>query len=76
MSAPGAESFLEFYDRYSRKLWELLGVAARSTHDVVAVTRVRNFLATPIVVRDGAKTQVQATSLSRNLLEPAGRFLR
>src|ERR1039458_1530324 len=44
LPAPGGESFLQFCDRYSRKLEELLDIANRSKAYIVAVTHVRNLL--------------------------------
>lgn len=64
--APDGESFHEFCNRYDGKLKDLLAQAARSSKNIVAVTHVRNVLATPallaghdrrtIPVRGGAKT--------------------
>lgn len=56
--APEGESFLSFYERYSRALSELLEIASRTKRNVVVVTHVRNLLATPSIVAGGDKTQV------------------
>jgi probable phosphoglycerate mutase len=58
LPAPGGESFLQFCDRYSRKLEELLDIAARSTECVVAVTHVRNLLAAPTLLHGGDRAQI------------------
>ncbi len=56
--APDGESFLQFYDRYSLKLKELLKIADRSSGCIVAVTHVRNLLAAPTILRGGDKTKI------------------
>ena len=56
--APDGESFLQFYERYSRKLAELLELASRSTMCIVAVTHVRNLLATPTILHGGDMTKI------------------
>jgi 2,3-bisphosphoglycerate-dependent phosphoglycerate mutase len=61
MPAPGGESFLQFCDRYSRKLHELLEIAERSTDCIVAVTHVRNLLAAPTLLRGGDKSHIPVT---------------
>lgn len=58
LRAPGGESFLQFCDRYSRKLKELLDIAARSTECIVAVTHVRNLLATPTLLHGGNRGHI------------------
>jgi probable phosphoglycerate mutase len=58
LPAPGGESFLEFCDRYSRKLKQLLAIAARSTECIVAVTHVRNLLAAPTLLRGGDRSHI------------------
>ncbi len=58
MPAPGGESFLAFYERYSRKLMELFEIAAHSPTNIVAVTHHRNLLATPTILRGGDKTKI------------------
>jgi probable phosphoglycerate mutase len=61
MPAPGGESFLQFCDRYSRKLHELLEIAEQSTDCIVAVTHVRNLLAAPTLLRGGDKSHIPVT---------------
>lgn len=56
--APDGESFLQFYDRYSRILRELLKIATRSSKYIVAVTHVRNLLATPSILQGGDRTNI------------------
>jgi 2,3-bisphosphoglycerate-dependent phosphoglycerate mutase len=56
--APDGESFLQFYDRYSRKLRRLLKTADRSSGCIVAVTHVRNLLAAPTILQGGDKTKI------------------
>jgi broad specificity phosphatase PhoE len=58
MPAPGGESFLQFCDRYSRKLQELLVIADRSTECTVAVTHVRNLLAAPALLAGGPRGHI------------------
>ena len=58
LPAPGGESFLQFCDRYSRMLEELLDIANRSKACIVAVTHVRNLLATPTLLHGGDKGQI------------------
>lgn len=58
MAAPGGESFIDFCDRYSRKLQELLEIAARSEHCIVAVTHVRNLLAAPTLLQGGDRRRI------------------
>jgi len=58
LPAPDGESFLQFYDRYARKLKELLKIADRSSGCIVAVTHVRNLLATPTILQGGDRTNV------------------
>jgi broad specificity phosphatase PhoE len=59
--APAGESFLQFCDRYSRKLEELLEIAHRSEACIVAVTHVRNLLAAPTLLRGGDKGHIPVT---------------
>jgi broad specificity phosphatase PhoE len=61
LRAPGGESFLQFCDRYSRKLEELLEIAHRSEACIVAVTHVRNLLAAPTLLRGGDKSLIPVT---------------
>ena len=56
--APEGESFLQFCDRYSRKLEELLEIAHRSKACIVAVTHVRNLLAAPTLLRGGNRSHI------------------
>jgi len=56
--APEGESFLQFCDRYSRKLEELLDIANRAKGCVVAVTHVRNLLAAPTLLHGGDKGHI------------------
>jgi broad specificity phosphatase PhoE len=58
LAAPGGESFLQFYERYSRKLWKLIQIATRSSKCIVAVTHARNLLTLPTILFDGDKTKV------------------
>jgi probable phosphoglycerate mutase len=57
-AAPGGESFLNFYDRYSLALRELLLIASRAKRNVVVVTHVRNLLATPSVLFGGNPSKI------------------
>ncbi|MGB8012191.1 MAG: histidine phosphatase family protein [Terriglobales bacterium] len=61
MPAPGGESFLQFCDRYSRKLKDLLEIAARNQAIIVAVTHVRNLLATPALLCGGNRSHIPVT---------------
>ena len=61
LPAPGGESFLQFCDRYSRKLEELIDIASRSETCIVAVTHVRNLLAAPTLLRGGDKSRIPVT---------------
>jgi broad specificity phosphatase PhoE len=58
MPAPGGESFLAFYTRYSRKLAELLEITASCLNSIVAVTHHRNLLAAPTILQGGDKTKI------------------
>jgi broad specificity phosphatase PhoE len=58
MPAPGGESFIAFYERYSRKLMELLEISTHSPTCIVAVTHHRNVLATPCILQGGDKTKI------------------
>ena len=58
LPAPEGESFLQFCDRYSRKLEELLDIANRSKAYIVAVTHVRNLLAAPTLLHGGDKGHI------------------
>jgi probable phosphoglycerate mutase len=61
LPAPGGESFLQFCDRYLRKLEELLDLADRSEVCIVAVTHVRNLLAAPTLLHGGNKAHIPVT---------------
>jgi len=56
--APGGESFLSFYERYSLALRELLLIASRARRNVVVVTHVRNLLATPAALFGGDPSKI------------------
>jgi probable phosphoglycerate mutase len=56
--APEGESFLQFCERYSRKLEELLDIASRAKGCIVAVTHVRNLLAAPTLLHGGDKRRI------------------
>lgn len=58
LPAPGGESFYQFYGRYSHRLYELLARAAQSSNCIVAVTHVRNLLATATIILGGDKDKV------------------
>src|ERR1700691_4271870 len=58
MPAPGGESFIQFCDRYLRKLKELIEIAERATDCVVAVTHVRNLLAAPTLLHGGDRSRI------------------
>ena len=53
LSAPAGESFRQFYERYSRRLFELIRIAEFAPGNIVAVTHVRNFLAAETILRHG-----------------------
>jgi broad specificity phosphatase PhoE len=58
MPAPSGESFYQFYGRYSRRLSELMNLALQSPGYVVAVTHVRNLLATQTILEQGDRDRV------------------
>jgi broad specificity phosphatase PhoE len=58
LSAPNGESFRDFYDRYERRLKNILAVAEESTGYVVAVTHVRNLLAAKTILTHGDRDRV------------------
>jgi broad specificity phosphatase PhoE len=58
VAAPSGESFHQFYGRYSARLLELMNLAERSVGDVIAVTHVRNLLATKSIVEHGDRNRV------------------
>jgi len=58
LAAPSGESFYQFYGRYSCRLHELMKLALQSSRCVVAVTHVRNLLASQTVIEGGDAHQV------------------
>jgi broad specificity phosphatase PhoE len=58
LAAPSGESFYQFYGRYSGRLTELMNLALRSSQCIVAVTHVRNLLATQTVIEHGDRDRV------------------
>jgi broad specificity phosphatase PhoE len=58
LAAPSGESFYQFYGRYSRRLTELMNLAHESAGVVVAVTHVRNLLASRTVIEHGDPNHV------------------
>jgi broad specificity phosphatase PhoE len=58
LPAPDGESFIQFYERYERRLQELLLVASSTREHIVAITHVRNLLATPTILQGGDKTRI------------------
>jgi broad specificity phosphatase PhoE len=58
MPAPNGESFHQFYERYSHRLYEMLERAEESTGYVVAVTHVRNLLAAKVILEHGDRDRV------------------
>jgi broad specificity phosphatase PhoE len=58
LAAPGGESFYQFYGRYSGRLTELMNLALRSSQCIVAVTHVRNVLATQTIIEHGDRDRV------------------
>jgi 2,3-bisphosphoglycerate-dependent phosphoglycerate mutase len=58
LAAPSGESFYQFYGRYSRRLTELMNLAHESSGVVVAVTHVRNLLASRTVIEHGDPNHV------------------
>ncbi len=58
LPAPNGESFRQFYDRYERRLKNMLSVAEESKGYVVAVTHVRNLLAAKTVITGGDRDRV------------------
>ncbi len=53
LPAPSGESFYQFYGRYSRRLTDLMNLALESSQCIVAVTHVRNLLASRTVIEHG-----------------------
>jgi len=58
VAAPSGESFYQFYGRYSQRLTELMNIALHSAKCVVAVTHVRNVLATQTIIEHGDRDRV------------------
>ena len=56
--APGGESFFQFYERYASQLAALLVMAEQSSLNIVAVTHVRNILATPAILEGRDRREV------------------
>ncbi|HMK21035.1 MAG TPA: histidine phosphatase family protein [Terriglobales bacterium] len=58
LPAPGGESFNQFYERYNRRLMELLQITEAVQGYVLAVTHVRNLLAATSIIEGRDKNQV------------------
>lgn len=58
LAAPSGESFSQFYGRYARRLTELMNLALDSSQCIVAVTHVRNLLATQTIIEHGNRERV------------------
>jgi broad specificity phosphatase PhoE len=58
LPAPSGESFHQFYGRYSTRLYELLALAEKSSNYIVAITHVRNLLATKTILEHGDRDRV------------------
>jgi broad specificity phosphatase PhoE len=58
LAAPSGESFYQFYGRYAHGLHELLARTEQSPNCVVAVTHVRNLLASATIILGGNKDKV------------------
>jgi 2,3-bisphosphoglycerate-dependent phosphoglycerate mutase len=58
LAAPSGESFYQFFGRYAHRLNELLVLAEQSPNCVVAVTHVRNLLASSTIILGGNKNNV------------------
>lgn len=58
LAAPSGESFYQFYGRYSHRLTELMNLALQSSQCIVAVTHVRNVLATQTIIEHGDRDRV------------------
>jgi broad specificity phosphatase PhoE len=56
--APSGESFYQFYGRYSRRLTDLMRLASESQGCIVAVTHVRNVLASQTIIEHGDRDRV------------------
>lgn len=58
LPAPSGESFHQFYGRYSTRLNQLLSLAENSSSNIVAITHVRNLLATKTILERGDRNRV------------------
>ena len=58
LAAPSGESYYQFYGRYSQRLNELMSLALGSSQCIVAVTHVRNLLATQTIIEHGDRDRV------------------
>ncbi len=58
LAAPSGESFYQFYGRYAHRLQELLNRAEESPNCVVAVTHVRNLLASSTIILGGDRDKI------------------
>jgi broad specificity phosphatase PhoE len=58
MPAPGGESFDDFYERFSRRLLQLLNLAEKSPNCIAVVAHVRNMLAAPTIILGGDKRKI------------------
>jgi broad specificity phosphatase PhoE len=58
LAAPSGESFYQFYGRYSRRLMGLMNLAHESSGMIIAVTHVRNLLASRTVIEQGNPNRV------------------
>lgn len=58
VAAPSGESFYQFYGRYSQRLTELMNLALQNSKCIVAVTHVRNVLATQTIIEHGDRDHV------------------
>jgi broad specificity phosphatase PhoE len=60
--APSGESYWAFFARYGQQLAELLELADQTPRTIVAVTHIRNLLATPVLLRKGPAHEVPVDS--------------
>jgi len=58
LPAPSGESYYQFYGRYAHRLQELLNRAEESPNCVVAVTHVRNLLASSTIILGGDRDKI------------------
>jgi broad specificity phosphatase PhoE len=58
LAAPSGESFYQFYGRYSRRLADLMNLASECHGCIVAVTHVRNVLASQTIIEQGDRDRV------------------